>query len=199
MVTGLFKEPPDATELSPSEREGLLQTWITTRADLNVAEEQNILDGANWARRRRGVEVIDFLSDDFSKTLHKQMFGDVWNWAGTYRSRETNLGIAPLQIPIATRTVFDDARYWLQHQIYERDEFAIRIHHRMVAIHPFPNGNGRHTRLMADLLVERLGGQSFTWGGGILRDVGQLRATYIAGLKAADGHDIGPLLAFARS
>jgi Fic-DOC domain mobile mystery protein B len=176
-----------------------LQTWITTRADLNDAEAQNILSGANWARRRRGIEVIDLLKDEFAKSLHKQMFGEVWGWAGTYRSRESNLGVAPLQIPIAMRTLFDDAWYWLEHQTYERDEFAVRIHHRMVAIHPFPNGNGRHTRLLADLMVERLGGEAFTWGGGVLRDVGELRTTYIAALKAADGHDIHPLMAFARS
>ena len=198
-MTDLFQEPPDATELSPAERDGLLQTWITTRAELNKAEEQNILDGANWARRRRGVEVADLLTDEFSKSLHKQIFGDVWSWAGTYRKRESNLGIAPHQIPTDLQTLFDDARYWLKHRTYERDELAVRVHHRLVAIHPFPNGNGRHTRLMADLLVERLGGESFTWGGEGLGDVGQLRARYIAALKAADGHNIGPLVAFARS
>jgi Fic-DOC domain mobile mystery protein B len=198
-VTDLFQEPPDATELPPTEREGLLQTWITTRAELNTAEEHNILDGANWARRRRAVEATDLLNDDFAKSLHKQMFGDVWVWAGTYRLRESNLGVAPPQIPIESRTLFDDARYWLQHQTYSRDELAVRVHHRLVAIHPFPNGNGRHTRLMADFLVERLGGESFTWGGGGLNDAGQLRARYIAALKLADGHDIGPLLGFARS
>lgn len=197
-MTDLFQEPPDATELSPSERDGLLQTWITTRADLNDAEAQNILNGASWARRRR-VDAMDFLSDEFAKTLHEKMFGEVWGWAGTYRSRESNLGIAPFQIPIAMRTVFDDGRYWLEHQTFERDEFAVRIHHRIVAIHPFPNGNGRHTRLLADLLVERLGGESFTWGRGTLRDSGEMRTTYIAALKAADGHDIGSLLDFARS
>jgi Fic-DOC domain mobile mystery protein B len=198
-VTDLFQEPPDATALSPAEREGLLQTWITTRAELNRAEEENIASGANWARRRRAVDAIDLLSDDFSKLLHKQMLGDVWGWAGTYRLRETNIGISPPQIPIELRILFDDARYWLQYKTFSRDEFAVRVHHRLVVIHPFPNGNGRHTRLMADLLVERLGGESFTWGGGGLSDVGQLRASYIAALKAADSHDIGPLLGFARS
>lgn len=199
MTDDLFQEPPDATELAPAEREGLLQTWITTRAELNRAEEQNILDGANWARRSRAVQAIDLLNDDFAKSLHKQMFGDVWSWAGTHRQRESNLGVTPHQIQTDLRTLLDDARYWLKHRTYERDELAVRVHHRLVAIHPFPNGNGRHTRLMADLLVERLGGESFTWGGGGLSDIGQLRARYIAALKAADGHDIGPLLGFARS
>jgi Fic-DOC domain mobile mystery protein B len=198
-VTDLFQEPPGATELSPVEREGLLQTWIVTRAELNKAEEQNILNGANWARRRRGIGAIDLLNDEFSKSLHKQMFGDVWSWAGTYRRRESNLGVSPHKVPVDLRTLFDDAQYWLQYEIYKPDELAVRVHHRLVAIHPFPNGNGRHTRLMADLLAERLGVESFTWGGGSLNDVGQLRARYVAALKAADNHEIGPLLTFARS
>ena len=176
-----------------------MQTWISSRDELNKAEEQNILDGASWARRRRGIEATDLLNDDFAKLLHKRMFGDVWSWAGTYRQRESNLGISPFQVLVELRTLFGDAQYWLKHQTYKPDELAVRVHHRLVAIHPFPNGNGRHTRLMADLLAERLGGQSFTWGGGSLADVGQLRAAYIVALKAADNQDIGPLLTFARS
>jgi Fic-DOC domain mobile mystery protein B len=198
-LTDLFQEPPDATQLSPTEREGLLQTWITTRAELNAAEQQNIVGGTNWGRRRRG-KATDLLTDDFSKSLHKQMFGDVWSWAGTYRLRESNIGIPPHHIPIELQTLFDDACYWVKHQTHGRDELAVRLHHRIVAIHPFPNGNGRHARLMADLLVERLGGHSFSWGGGTgLGDTGKLRASYIAALKAADGHDISPLLKFSRS
>ena len=95
--------------------------------------------------------------------------------------------------------LFDDVRYWVENGTYEPDEAAVRLHHRLVAIHPFPNGNGRHARLMADLLIERLGGEPFSWGGDSLADVGALRAAYIAALRAADGHDMGPLIAFARS
>jgi Fic-DOC domain mobile mystery protein B len=198
-VTDLFQEPEDATPLEPSEREALLQSWVTHRSDLNEAEQENIVKGAAWARRRRGLKAADVLDEEFAKTLHKQIFGDVWKWAGTYRQTERNIGIEAYRIPADVPALFADVRYWIEHNTYPPDEIAIRLHHRLVAIHPFPNGNGRHARLMADLLIERLGGQPFSWGGGSLADVGTLRTRYVAALQAADGHDIGPLIAFARS
>jgi Fic-DOC domain mobile mystery protein B len=198
-VTDLFQEPEDATPITPEEREGLLQSWITHRRDLNEAEQDNILDGAAWARARRGRRPLDLLSVDFARTLHEHMFGDVWRWAGVYRQTARNIGIDTYRIPTETAALFDDVRYWVEHDTYPPDEIAIRLHNRLVAIHPFPNGNGRHARLIADLLIERLGGESFSWGGGSLTDVGELRTAYVAALQAADNHDIGPLIAFARS
>jgi Fic-DOC domain mobile mystery protein B len=195
-MSDLFDQPDAATPLEPEEREGLLQTWITYRDDLNEAEQANIAAGTAWAHRqcRR-----DILTDTFTKLLHVRMFGDVWAWAGDYRRTERNIGIGPTRIPVELRMVFDDARYWIENETYPPDEIAVRLHHRLVAIHPFPNGNGRTTRLMADLQVERLGQESFTWGRASLTDVGETRACYIAALKAADGHDIELLLEFARS
>lgn len=198
-MTDPFQEPDGATALSPEQRRGLLQTWITNRADLNTAEAQNILSGTAWARRRRGLKPQDILNDPYAKALHKQMFGDVWSWAGKYRERESNIGIKPHLISTEVAALFDDALYWLEHHTYEPDELAVRRHHRLVAIHPFPNGNGRHTRLVADLLVERLGREPFTWGRRSLAEVSQLRSSYVAALKAADNHTIEPLLKFARS
>lgn len=197
-MTDLFQEPDDATPLEPEERLGLKQTWITTRRDLNEAEQENIVKGAVWARGRR-QRNSDMLSADFAKALHKRMFGDVWTWAGTYRLTERNIGIEAHRIANDIGMMFDDIRYWVDHNTFPPDELAVRLHHRLVAIHPFPNGNGRHARLMADLFIERLGGQPFTWGGGTLHDVGELRTAYIAALKAADDHDIGPLIEFAHS
>jgi Fic-DOC domain mobile mystery protein B len=198
-VTDLFQEPEDATPLEPQEREGLLQTWITHRRDLNEAEQENIVAGAVWARGRRSRRPIDLLTVDFALALHKHMFGDVWRWAGAWRETGRNIGIDAYRIETEIAALFADVRYWLENRTYPPDEIAIRLHHRLVAIHPFPNGNGRHARLMADLLVERLGGTSFSWGGGSLIDQGELRARYVAALRAADNHDMGPLLAFARS
>lgn len=197
-MTDLFQEPDDATPLEPEERPGLKQSWITSRRDLNEAEQENIVKGAAWGRGRRQKNK-DLLTDDFAKTLHMRMFGDVWDWAGTYRLTERNIGIEAHRIPNDIVMMFDDVRYWVDHDTYPPDELAVRFHHRLVSIHPFPNGNGRHSRLMADLLIERLGAQSFTWGGSTLHDVGELRATYVAALRAADDHDIQSLLAFARS
>jgi Fic-DOC domain mobile mystery protein B len=198
-MTDLFQEPGDATPLAPEEREGLRQSWITHRRDLNEAEQENIVNGAAWARRRRGITAIDLLDDRFTLELHKRMLGEVWKWAGRYRQTERNLGIEPYRISAEVRALLDDVCYWIEHETYPPDEIAVRLHHRLVAIHPFANGNGRHSRLMADLLVEKLGRPTFTWGGASLADEGELRARYIAALKAADNHDIQPLLAFARS
>ena len=198
-MTDLFQEPEDATPLEPQEREGLLQSWITHRKDLNEAEQENIVEAAAWARRLRRLSLERLLSVDFMQAFHKRMFGDVWQWAGTFRTTERNIGIQAYRIAMELAALLDDVRFWIEHDTYPRDEIAIRFHHRLVAIHPFPNGNGRHARLAADLLVERLGGELFSWGGGSLADVGELRARYVGALRAADDHDIGPLLEFARS
>jgi Fic-DOC domain mobile mystery protein B len=127
------------------------------------------------------------------------MFGDVWRWAGRFRKSERNLGIVFYEIPVALRQLLDDSRAWIEYKTYPADEVAVRFHHRLVLIHSFPNGNGRHARLMADLLVMRLGGERFSWGSANLRDAETVRRRYVAALQAADDHDIGPLLAFARS
>lgn len=198
-MTDLFQEPDDATPLEPHEREGLLQTWITHRSDLNEAEQENIVEGAAWARGRRRLRLEQMLTEDFMRTLHKRMFGDVWRWAGTFRTTERNIGVQAYRIGMELTSLLGDTRYWIEHETFPLEEIAIRFHHRLVAIHPFPNGNGRHARLAADLLIQRLGGEPFSWGGGSLADVGELRALYVSALRAADNHDIGPLLEFARN
>lgn len=198
-MTDLFQAPDDATPLEPQEREGLRQSWITHRRDLNEAEQDNIIAGAAWARGRRARRPVDMLSVKFAQELHDRVFGDVWRWAGTYRQTARNIGIEAYRIGAEMAALFDDVKYWVEHGTHTPDEIAIRLHHRLAAIHPFPNGNGRHARLMADLLIERLGGQPFGWGGGSLADIGELRAAYVTALRAADNHNIGPLLAFARS
>ena len=195
-MSDLFDEPDDGTPLGPEEREGLLQSWITYRRDLNEAEQTNFTAGTAWAwsLRRR-----DLLSEEFLRLLHRRLFGDVWAWAGEFRKTERNIGIELARMSVELRKAFDDARYWIEHDTFPPDEIAVRLHHRLVVIHPFPNGNGRTTRLMGDLVVARLGQELFTWGRQNLTDVSETRARYIAALRAADNHDIGPLLEFARS
>ena len=127
------------------------------------------------------------------------MLGDVWRWAGRFRTSERNIGIDYWQIPIALRQLLDDTKAWIEYHTYPPDEIALRFHHRLVQIHPFPNGNGRHSRLVADLLVMSFGRERFSWGRESLRDAGAMRRRYIAALRAADNHDMGPLLAFARA
>ncbi|MFN7389913.1 mobile mystery protein B [Brevundimonas sp.] len=196
MTDALFDAEDDAaTPITPDERAQLIPTYITTRDELNEAEQQNIADADRWAfARRRSV-----LDADFLKRLHKRMLGDVWRWAGQFRTTERNIGIEAYRIETELHALLDDVRFWIEHATFPADEIAVRFHHRLVAIHPFPNGNGRHARLSADLLVVQLGGERFRWGRGNLVAIDQLRRSYITALKAADAHDIGPLLAFARS
>lgn len=191
----LFHEPDNATPLTDEERAELIPAHIAYREELNAAEQENIERGQDWALRRRR----DLLTEKFIKDLHKHMLGDVWRWAGRFRQTERNLGIHFFEIPMAVRQLLDDVKTWIQSNTYPRDEIAIRFHHRLVQIHPFPNGNGRHSRLMADLLVMSLGGERFSWGSAGLQKAGDVRERYIAALRAADNHDYAPLFAFARS
>lgn len=195
-MSDLFAQPDDATPLTAEEKEGLIPTWITTRADLNEAEQSNIDAAYAWVRRSRRPNPLDL---GFLYKLHKRMLGDVWNWAGEQRTTGKNIGVDPTQIYIRLGGLIDDARYWVENSTFAPDEIGVRLHHGLVFIHPFPNGNGRHARLVADILIEQLGERHFSWGGGTLRDVGDLRAEYIAALKTADAHNFGPLLAFSRS
>jgi Fic-DOC domain mobile mystery protein B len=191
----LFAEPENATPLTVEEMRELIPTHIAFRSELNEAEQENIAHAQDWALARRH----DLLSEKFLKSLHRRMLGDVWRWAGKFRTSERNLGIAYYEIPAALRQLLDDARAWIEYKSYPPDVIAVRFHHRLVQIHAFPNGNGRHSRLMADLLVMSLGVERFSWGSANLQDVGAVRQRYIAALHAADDHNIGPLLAFARS
>jgi Fic-DOC domain mobile mystery protein B len=195
IVTDLFEEPDDATPLTPDERKGLIPSDVTYRSELNKAEQENITRAQDWALSRRR----DVLTQKFVKDLHGRMLGDVWRWAGDFRTSERNIGIPYYEIPIALRQLLADAAAWIEHKAYSPDEIAVRFHHRLVQIHPFPNGNGRHSRLMADLLVMQLGGERFSWGSANLQDAGEVRRRYIDALQAADNHDMAPLLAFARS
>ena len=195
MTDPLFDQDDAATPLTPEERDGLIPSYITLRRELNEAEQANILEAEAWAFARKR----DVLDEKFLKTLHKRMFGRVWRWAGEFRLTERNIGVAPYRIGVALRNLLDDCRYWIEHGTYRPDEIATRFHHRLVWIHPFPNGNGRHARLATDLLLARLGQPRFSWGRVNLIDAGETRQAYVAALRAADGHDITPLLGFVRS
>jgi Fic-DOC domain mobile mystery protein B len=194
-MSDLFEEPDDATPLTEEEKRGLIPAHITYRRELNEAEQENIARAQDWALNR----LRDPVSEKFIKDLHGRMLGDVWRWAGGFRTSERNLGIPFYEIPVALRQLLDDTKAWIEYKAYPPDEIAVRFHHRLAQIHAFPNGNGRHARLMADLLVMRLGGERFSWGRANLQDAGTVRKSYIIALQAADNHDIGLLLVFARS
>lgn len=188
-------EDEAATPLTPDERRDLIPSYITNRDQLNEVEQLGIAEADRWAFSRKR----DVLDERFLPRLHKRMFQNVWKWAGAFRTTPRNIGVEAHQIAVDLRQLLDDARYWVAHSTYPRDEFALRFHTRLTWIHPFPNGNGRHARLAADLLIVALGGERFSWGGGRLENADALRKGYIAAVRAGDQHDFAPLLEFARS
>ena len=193
--------PYGATPLDEEETEGLLLAHVSTRGELDELEEANIQVGLEWARGRalRAGGAVDVLTEDFLYELHRKMFDAVWDWAGEVRRTGTNIGVDTTAIRSEVRKLIDDARYWRDTGVHEADELAVRFHHRLVAIHPFPNGNGRHARMMADLIALQAGRPPFSWGGRSLTETSELRRAYIAALRAADDGDLEPLIAFSRT
>lgn len=192
-----FDYPDGATPLDPDEVRGLLLSHITSRAELDRWEQENIAAAEVWALRR---VPRDILTDGFIRRLHKRMFGTVWRWAGDFRTTGKNIGVPAWQIAGELRNLCADCAVWIERGALSPDEIAVRFHHRLTVIHPFPNGNGRHARLMTDILqVHLLKQQRFSWGSGNLVNAGDCRQKYINALRAADRHDYTALLAFVRS
>lgn len=194
-MSGIVGEPDGATPLDPDELEGLKYKHVKTRSELDELEQVNIQQGLLWLVRARPKDV---LSEDFIRKLHKQLLGDVWSWAGTFRQTEKNIGIDPIQIAVELRKLLDDARYWAENSSYKPLEAAARFHHRLVQIHCFPNGNGRHARIMTDIyLQECFARPPIDWAAGqdLLKDNAR-RDSYIAALRAADAANFDPLLEF---
>lgn len=194
-MSDIVAAPEGATPLDPDELEGLRHRHVTTRDQLNELEQANLDTGLLWLGRQKQLE----LSVDQMCKLHARLFGEVWSWAGTFRRTEKTIGVDPLQISVQSRMLMDDVAYWVKHGTYPPTEAALRFHHRLVAIHLFPNGNGRHARIAADaLLQKRFKAPPIDWSGGAdLTRNNQRRKQYIAALRAADLHDYGPLLDFA--
>ena len=192
----MFSE--DATPLEPGEAAGLLLSHITTREELDRWEQENIIEALLWLDTKKPKDV---LNEQFIRELHHRMFGRVWRWAGSFRKSGKNLGIDWQQIPVSLRNLLEDARLWIRLGQDPADEIAVRFHHRLVCIHPFSNGNGRHARLMSDVLLENVfGSNRFTWGSAAqLSKPGEVRTRYIDALREADRGSYESLLAFARS
>ena len=186
------------TLLTPDEESDLIPN-LSTREELNEWERLNILEAYTWALSRRNLNRLDPLAEAYVRGLHLRMFDQTWKWAGRYRSTEKNIGIASYRIRDALPALLGDVRYWMQHSTFSPDEIAVRLHHKMVWIHPFSNGNGRHARLLADVLTRVQGQPLFSWGSTSFLNPGNFRQQYISALQSADVGDIAPLLKFARS
>ncbi len=199
MTSDLFEQADAATPLGEEERMALIPS-LSTRAELNQFERLNINAARVWAMRRSVLRRTDLLSDTFARELHRRMFNQVWKWAGKYRTSEKNLGWEVPRLAEGVRNAFDDTRAWLEHATYPLPEAAVRLHHRLVLIHPWSNGNGRHSRLIADIIIASRGGAELTWGA--RQDLvasGEIRQRYINAVRQADQGHFAPLIAFAQS
>jgi Fic-DOC domain mobile mystery protein B len=187
---------PGQTPLDPDEVAGLKPRHIATQGELDEWEAQNILKASRWVARQKKLDV---LNDHFCRELHVKMFDDTWKWAGTFRKSDKNIGCDWTQIAVNLRQLLDNVAYWLEHNVFPPEEIAVRFHHRLVWLHAFPNGNGRHARLMTDCLLRQCGLAPFSWGRGNLVIVNEVRQRYIQALRAADANDYALLLAFVHS
>ena len=195
-MSTIFDEPDGATPLDPNEMEGLKFKHVTTRRELDHLEQANIQSGMAWMRKNKRINI---LTESYACELPRRLFGDVWKCAGTFRKTEKNIGIDPLHISVQLRMLLDDTSYWIKHETYVPYKAVMCFHHRLVAIHLFPNGNGRHARIMADAILLKLYKlPPIDWAGGY--DIGSMtdrRKAYIQALRAADKGDYQQLFNFA--
>jgi len=187
------------TPLDEAEKEGLLLKTISTHAELDEAEQLNIEEAVEWTMKKN-FSIRAILSEDFINGLHKRMYRDVWRWAGEFRRSEKNMGVDWTVIPVELKILIGDGKFWIENKIFSEDEIAIRFKHRLVSIHCYSNGNGRHSRLIADVIISQIFNKPvFNWGAGDLVKPGQIRKKYIEALRAADKGNYDQLSAFART
>lgn len=192
---------PGQTPLDEEEKEGLKILTISTKGELDEFEQKNIEQAVQWTIGKK-LKIDKLVSEQFVRSIHKRMYDEVWKWAGHFRKTEKNIGVESWRIPTELRQLLGDAIYWIENDTFPEDEIAIRFKHRIVSIHCFPNGNGRHSRLMADLIAEKIFDRKiFTWGqsNSILSKESDARSYYLKALKRADKGDFIDLLDFARS
>lgn len=184
------------TPIDEDEKTGLKIKFISTLSELNAFEQKNIERAIAWTLGQ-SLSSNDVLSETFIHLVHKKMFGEVWRWAGTFRSSDKNIGVPYYQIIQQLRILIDDCKFWIQNQTFSPPEIAIRFKHGLVAIHLYPNGNRRHSRLIGDLLMQSLAGEVFSWGSRTISP-GQVRRIYIESLREADAGDFTKLIAFSQ-
>ena len=186
------------TPLDEDEKEGMLIPTITTRGELDEFEQLGVEKANEWLLERK-LSVNKILTVEFVKDLHKRMFGDIWKWAGEFRKTNKNSGVDKFMIGDDLKNLLDDCTYWIENKVFSEDEIAVRLSHRMVLIHPFANGNGRHSRLIADVLVSKgFSKPYFTWGSVSLTQQSEARTKYLSALKDADKNDYKLLIKFSR-
>jgi len=187
------------TPLNEEEKEGLKIKSITTQGELDEFEQLNIEKAVEWTIHAN-LKPEKILTEKFIKDLHKRMYGDVWKWAGEFRRSEKNIGVAWTRIGVELKKLIDDTKFWIQEGKMSAEEIAIRFKHRIVSIHCFSNGNGRHSRMVADIIMESIFGKEiFTWHQSNMVKADNTRKEYIGALMKADNGDIKPLIEFAKN
>lgn len=189
----------DGTILSDKEKDGLLIPTITTREELDEFEQQNIEKAVEFYLLRRKYKAEAILTEKYVFNVHKRMLGDVWDWAGTIRKTNKNLGIDLFQISPRLHQLLENCKYWIEHKTFSEEEIALRFKHEIVSIHVFPNGNGRHSRLMGDIIMKHIFKKPiFSWGQKDLVYKNEVRDNYIDALRKADNGDFTSLLGFSK-
>jgi Fic-DOC domain mobile mystery protein B len=187
------------TPIDEDEKDGLLIKTISVRGELDEFEQINIQQAIEWTIKNKFTKNQIF-TEEFILLVHKKMFGEVWEWAGTKRKSNKNIGVDKHQISIELKSLLDDCKYWIENKTFKPDEIAIRFSHRLVKIHVFPNGNGRHSRLIADIMISNLFNDPiFTWGKSDLSQKGEVRKKYLKAIYDADKGHLQPLIDFART
>jgi Fic-DOC domain mobile mystery protein B len=186
------------TPIDEDEKEGLLIPTISTKGELNEFEQANIEQAIEWTLKNRFSEEV-ILTEDFLLLVHKKMFGEVWEWAGKKRKTNKNIGVDKYQISTEIKKLIQDCSFWIRNKKFSADEIAIRFSHRIVQIHLFPNGNGRHSRLVADIIVSDIFNEPvFSWGGSDLSKDNSVRKEYLEAIHLADIENYKVLIEFAR-
>ena len=194
-----FNYADGQTPLDEEEKLGLKIKSITTQNELDEFEQLNIEKAVEWTIHTN-LKQEKILTEKFIKDLHKKMYGDVWKWAGAFRKTNKNIGINWIQIGMELKNLLDDTKFWIAHETYQPEEIAIRFKHRIVAIHCFSNGNGRHSRLMADIIIESIFGKEiFSWHKSNMVKADETRKNYIVALREADNGNIKPLIEIAQN
>ena len=187
------------TPLDGDENDGLLIKTISTRGELDEFEQLNIEKAVEWTISKK-FKIENVFSEQFVKLLHNKMFCDTWVWAGKFRKTNKNIGVDKYLIGEELRRLIDDCIFWVENKTYPEDEIAIKFKHRLVEIHCFPNGNGRHSRLMADVIISKIFEKNyFTWSSSNLNKKSEARTNYLNAIKEGDKGNLQPLIEFARS
>lgn len=191
-----FDTPEGATPIDDAS--GLLAENVFAYSALNAVESENILRAVNVHLSSRKRRESPWLTEEYVRRVHRDMFDSVWDWAGRYRDGELNIGVPASRVRDEVGKLCQDVAYWDEQKENQIPllERSARLHHRLAWIHPFKNGNGRHARLMGDIYLQVNGHKLPMWPSAAMGGAGEPRSAYLGALKRADAGDFGPLVEY---